>query len=58
MAIILDGHLLNLDLTIYTSYHAFYNMAESSILSYFLVGTAIAIAVVVMVIIRRKRQGF
>jgi len=33
-------------------------MAESSILPYFLAGTAVAIAVVVMVIIRRKRQGF
>jgi|TARA_B100000678_G_scaffold203331_1_gene171136 hypothetical protein len=33
-------------------------MAESSILPYFLAGTAIAAAVVVMAIIRRKRQGF
>jgi len=33
-------------------------MAESSILPYFLVGTAIAGAVVVMAIIRRKREGF
>jgi len=58
MAIILDGRLLNLDLTIYSSYYEFYNMAESSILPYFLAGTAIAAAVVVMTIIRRKRQGF
>tara|TARA_B100000929_G_scaffold174177_1_gene137880 strand:+ start:68 stop:244 length:177 start_codon:yes stop_codon:yes gene_type:complete len=58
MAIILGKQLLNLDLEIYTSYYAFYNMAESSILSYFLVGTAIAIAVVIMAIIRKKRQGF
>jgi len=33
-------------------------MAESSILPYILVGTAIAVAVVVISIIRRKRQGF
>jgi len=33
-------------------------MAESSILSYILVGTAVAAAVVVIGIIRRKRQGF
>tara|TARA_Y100000782_G_scaffold105737_1_gene125995 strand:- start:398 stop:499 length:102 start_codon:yes stop_codon:yes gene_type:complete len=33
-------------------------MAESSILPYFLAGTVIAVAVVVMAIIRRKRQGF
>jgi len=33
-------------------------MAESSILSYFLVGTVLIIAVVVFAVIRRKRQGF
>jgi len=33
-------------------------MAEPSILPYFLAGTAVAIAIVVMAIIRRKRQGF
>ena len=33
-------------------------MAEPSIFPYILVGTAIAVAVAVMAIIRRKRQGF
>ncbi len=33
-------------------------MAEPSILPYILVGTAIAVAVVAIAIIRRKRQGF
>tara|TARA_B000000460_G_scaffold56767_1_gene37793 strand:+ start:313 stop:414 length:102 start_codon:yes stop_codon:yes gene_type:complete len=33
-------------------------MAESSILSYILVGTAVAVAVAAIGIIRRKRQGF
>ena len=33
-------------------------MAESSILPYILVGTAIIVAVVAIAIIRRKRQGF
>ena len=35
-----------------------FNMAESSILPYVLVGTVVAVAVVVISIIRRKRQGF
>jgi len=33
-------------------------MAESAILPYILVGTAVAAALVVISIIRRKRQGF
>tara|TARA_B100000949_G_scaffold155724_1_gene136895 strand:+ start:484 stop:585 length:102 start_codon:yes stop_codon:yes gene_type:complete len=33
-------------------------MAEPSILPYILVGTAIAVAVAAIAIIRRKRQGF
>jgi len=33
-------------------------MAEPSILPYVLVGTAVAVAVGVISIIRRKRQGF
>jgi|TARA_B100002003_G_scaffold136444_1_gene126106 hypothetical protein len=33
-------------------------MAESSLLTYFLAGTVMIIAVVVFAIVRRKRQGF
>jgi len=33
-------------------------MAESSILSYVIVGTVLAVVIVVIAIIRRKRQGF
>jgi hypothetical protein len=35
-----------------------FNMAESSILPYFLVGTAVIVAFVAIMVIRRKRQGF
>jgi len=33
-------------------------MAESSLLTYFLAGTVMIIAVVVFMVIRKKRQGF